>query len=374
MFDHMAMVQQFTQKNLIFAAFAASTTLQCRRLARATVFPHNVALFSGGDCVMWFRNLQLYRLGRPFEMTPEELEARLQANAFQGCKRMDMLATGWAAPLGRHGQQLVHAANGYIMLCARKEEKIIPAGVVRQLLEDKIAEVEAAEGREIYRREKLRMKEEIIVDLLPRALTRISNQFAYIDVRQNLIIIDSASPAKAEALISQLRTTLGRLPATPVKSKQSLSGLMTRWLGGEQLPRDFQMGGECELRHPQPDGGVVSCKHQDLGASEVRNHVKQGKYAVKLALLWKDRLSCVLHDDLSIKRLRFEDIVREAESETEADDPVSRFDLDFSIMVLELAAFLPALMAALGGEALPESDLEAAPPRVAARSADLEPA
>jgi recombination associated protein RdgC len=126
------------------------------------------------------------------------------------------------------------------------------------------------------------------------------------------------------------------------------------------------LGSECELRHPQPDGGVVSCKHQDLGAGEVRNHVKQGKYAVKLALLWKDRLSCVLHDDLSIKRLRFEDIVREAESDTEADDPVSRFDLDFSIMVLELAAFLPALMNALGGEAVPESDAGDAPVRVAA--------
>jgi recombination associated protein RdgC len=323
---------------------------------------------------MWFRNLQLYRLGRPFEMTPEELDARLQAHAFQGCRRMDMLATGWAPPLGRHGRQLVHAANGYIMICARKEEKIIPAGVVRQLLEDKIVEVEAAEGREIYRREKLRMKEEIIVDLLPRALTRISNQFAYIDVRQNTIVIDSASPARSEALISQLRTTLGRLPATPVKTRQSLSGLMTRWLGGESPPGDFALGGECELRHPQPDGGVVSCKHQDLGASEVRNHVKQGKYAVRLALLWKERLSCVLHDDLSIKRLRFEDIVREAESETGADDPVSRFDLDFSIMVLELAAFLPSLIAALGGEALPQADSGDAAVRAAAPGGVLEPA
>lgn len=323
---------------------------------------------------MWFRNLQLYRLGRPFDLTPEELEARLQANAFQGCRRMDMLATGWAPPLGRHGQQLVHAANGYIMICARKEEKIIPAGVVRQLLEDKVAEVEAAEGREIYRREKLRMKEEIIVDLLPRALTRISNQFAYIDVRQNTIVIDSASPARAEALISQLRTTLGRLPATPVKTRQSPSGLMTRWLGGESLPADFALGGECELRHPQPEGGVVSCKHQDLGASEVRNHVQQGKHAVRLALLWKDRLSCVLHEDLSIKRLRFEDIVREAESETASDDPVSRFDLDFSIMVLELAAFLPRLIAAFGGESVPGKEAGEDPVQTAVRAEALEPA
>jgi len=315
---------------------------------------------------MWFRNLQLYRLGRPFDLSPEDLEARLQADAFQGCKRMEMLATGWAPPLGRHGAQLVHAANGYILICARKEEKIIPAAVVRQMLEDRVAEVEAAEEREIYRREKLRMKEEIIVDLLPRALTRITNQFAYIDVRQNYIVVDSASPGKAETLISQLRTSLGRLPATPVKCRQSISTLMTRWLGGERLPHDFSLGNECELRHPQPGGGVINCKHQDLGAGEVRNHIKQGKLAFRLALQWKERLSCVLHDDLSIKRLRFEDIVREAESETEADDPMSRFDLDFSIMVLELAAFLPSLLAALGGEADPAADAVETPAHAAA--------
>ena len=267
---------------------------------------------------------------------------------------MDMQSYGWTAPLGRHGQQLVHAANGYIMICARKEEKIIPAGVVKQLLDDKVATIEAAEARELYRREKMRMKEEIIVDLLPRALSRISHQFAYIDVRNNLLIVDSASPAKAEALISQLRNTLGRFPASPVKIKQSLSACMTRWLNGEALPRDYVLGGDCELKHPDPDGGVISCKHQDLEAGEVRNHIKNGKFAVKLALQWNERLTFVLHEDMSIKRLRFEDIIKEAESETEADDAVSRFDLDFSLMVLELAAFLPGLLEALGGEDAPE--------------------
>ena len=304
---------------------------------------------------MWFKNLQLYRLGQAFDLTPEAFDERLRADAFKGCNRMDMQTAGWTPPLGRHGRQLVHAANGYIMICARKEEKIIPAGVVKQLLDDKVAGIEAAEAREIYRREKMRMKEEIIVDLLPRALTRISDLFAYIDVRNNLIVVDSASPAKAEALISQLRSTLGRFPATPVKTIQSLSGLMTRWLGGEPLPRDLLLGGDCELKHPDPDGGVISCKHQDLEAGEVRNHVKNGKFAVKLALHWKERLSFVLHEDFSIKRLRFEDIIKEAESDTDADDPVSRFDLDFSLMVLELAEFFPQILVALGGEEVSEN-------------------
>ena len=309
---------------------------------------------------MWFKNLQLYRLGQTFELSPELLDERLQSDAFKGCNSMDMLTYGWAPPLGRHGKQLVHAANGYMMICAQKEEKIIPASVVRQLLDDKVGEIEANEGREIYRREKMRMKEEIIVDLLPRALTRISNQFAYIDIRNQLMIVDSASPAKAETLIGQLRTTLGRFPATPVKTRQSLSGLMTHWLGDGTLPRDFELGEECELKHPDPDGGIISCKKQDLEAGEVHNHIKNGKLAVKLALQWKERLSCVLHEDLSIKRLRFEDIIKEEESDTEADDPITRFDLDFSLMVLELAAFIPELLEALGGEALPDGEEAAA--------------
>jgi len=307
---------------------------------------------------MWFKNLQLYRLGQPFDLTPEAFEERLRADEFKGCNSMDMLTYGWAPPLGRHGQQLVHAANGYIMICARKEEKIIPAGVVKQLLDDKVATIEAAEAREVYRREKMRMKEEIIVDLLPRALTRISNLFAYIDVRNDLIIVDSASAAKAETLIGQLRNTLGRFPATPVKIKQSLSVLMTRWMNGEPLPPDFVLGGDCELKHPDPEGGVINCKHQDLEAGEIRNHIKNGKYAVKLALQWKERLSLVLHEDLSIKRLRFEDVIKEAESD--ADDPISQFDLDYSLMVLELAEFFPQLLAALGGEDFPE-DVPAKP-------------
>ncbi len=57
---------------------------------------------------MWFKNLQLYRLGKTFDMDPEVFDGRLQADAFKGCNSMDMLTYGWAPPLGRHGQH-IHA-------------------------------------------------------------------------------------------------------------------------------------------------------------------------------------------------------------------------------------------------------------------------
>ena len=124
------------------------------------------------------------------------------------------------------------------------------------------------------------------------------------------------------------------------------------WLNGEPLPDELDLGTECELKHPDPACGVVSCKHQDLGAGEIRNHIKNGKYATRLGLQWKERLSFVLHEDMSIKRLRFEDVIKEAEDDTVADDAATRFDLDFTLMTLELAEFLPDLFAMLGGEEL----------------------
>ncbi len=302
---------------------------------------------------MWFRNLQLYRLGQHLDLPPEALDERLQSAAFRGCGRLELTASGWVPPLGREGRQLVHAAGGYVMICSRKADKIIPAGVVKQLLDDKVAEMEAAESREVYRKERQRMKDDIIHGLLPNALTRHTDQYAYIDTRNDLVVVDSPTPARAEALISLLRTTLGSLKANPVKVKHSISHTLTRWLGGERLPPGFALGEECELKHPDPDGGVITCRHQDLAAGEIRNHLKNGKYAVRLAIHWKDRLSCLLQEDLSLKRLRFGDVVTQGE-DADADDAATRFDLDFSLMTLELNEFTAQLLRALGGEEAPD--------------------
>jgi len=302
---------------------------------------------------MWFRNLQLYRLDQHFDLSPETLDKRLLKQAFRECNPGETATAGWAPPLGRNGQQLVHAANGRIMICARRAEKIIPASVVRQLLDDRVAEIEATESRDVHRREKIRLKDDIVVDLLPRALIRITNQYAYIDTTSDLLVADSASATRAEALISLLRDTLGNLAASPVQVKHSGRDIMTGWLEGKPLPAGFELGEDCELMHPDPEGGVISCKRQDLSATEIRNHIKSGKYAVKLGIHWKQRLSCILHEELSIKRLRFEDIITDEADDTSADDPATRFDVDFSLMTLELSDFLPAMLHALGGEHRP---------------------
>lgn len=300
---------------------------------------------------MWFRNLQLYRLTEPFSLDAEQLHAALGERIFHPCGGLDTFRLGWTSPLGRDSELLTHASNGRIMLCMRREDRILPGSVVREALEEKVEQIEAEEGRPLSRKEKTRLKDEIIVDLLPRAFTRSSLLYAYIDPQAGWVIVDSASPRKAEDLLSLLRETLGSLKVRPMQVQQLPGAVLTGWLT-DSPAQSFEIGDECELREPVEQGSIIRARRQDLGSDEIRVHLDAGKQVAKLAVDWNERIGCVLCDDLSIKRLRFLELVLEEAADVDADDAVARFDADFALLTLELSRFIPALLDAFGGEDL----------------------
>ena len=102
---------------------------------------------------MWFKNLQLYRLPRGFEYSPEQLHDKLQERAFRPCGSLEAASYGWVPPLGREGTQLTHGSGGFVMVCARKEERVLPGQVVREELADKVSAIEAQQGRPVSRKE-----------------------------------------------------------------------------------------------------------------------------------------------------------------------------------------------------------------------------
>ncbi|MEJ1336432.1 MAG: recombination-associated protein RdgC, partial [Candidatus Sedimenticola sp. (ex Thyasira tokunagai)] len=185
---------------------------------------------------MWFKNLQLYRLTQPFDLSSEALHEALQERASRECGSLEMSVLGWHFPLGRHGSQLTHAVGNCIMVCVRKEEKVIPSSVVRDLLDEKVASVEEQEARKVRRRERDELKDELMTNLLPRAFVKSNLTYAYIDTKDHWLVVDAASPGRAEELISLLRETLGTLPLKPLEVAQSPTSVMTSWLNGTPPP------------------------------------------------------------------------------------------------------------------------------------------
>jgi len=298
---------------------------------------------------MWFKNLCLYRLTKPFDLTAEELDEKLSERIFRPIGKLEIAFTGWAEPLGDAGSQLVHSSGGCMMLCTRKEEKILPAAAVRELLDARAQEIEDKEGRKVRGKEKQRLKDEVLMDMMPRAFSKNNRNYAYIDTRQGWMIIDSGNFNRAEEFISLLRETLGSFPVVPITVASAPSAIMTDWLTKDTSPTDISIDDEVELRDPEQDGGIVKIRRQSLSSDEISVHLEAGKLVTQLALTFDDRMSFVLNEQLQVKRIRFTDTVLEEAEDTTADTAAERFDADFALMNLEFSRFIPRLLEIFGG-------------------------
>ena len=296
---------------------------------------------------MWFKNLHIYRFNKPFDYSAESLERVLQEQTFEACGNHDFSRYGWVPPLGRHSEMLTHSCNGYIMICARKQEKILPAAAVNEQVEEKVVELEASQGRNVYRKEKRNIKEDVIHTLLPRALTRSFHLYAYFAPKQKLLIIDTPSSTKAEEFLEHLRASLGSLPVVPLACHSDAAEIMTQWLQG-RAPDGFDLDRECELRNLMESSNIVRCRGQELESDEVLGHIKAGKRVIQLAVNWREAIHFLLTEDFRIKRLKFDDRIRE-EAQSEEQDFAVQFDQDFAVMTLQLSHLIDELLEAFGG-------------------------
>lgn len=299
---------------------------------------------------MWFKNLTLFRLIEPLDLMDEHITTRLERFVFQPCPSYLPSAAGWVPPLGRKAVDLVHGVAGKWLLCLRTEEKILPASVLSQAVAEQVTAIEDQENRSVRRRERQELRDRLLQAWLPHALLRSRYGYAYLDPQQRWLVLDSVSPRGVEEMTGFLRKSLDSLPITPVKVQRSVTATMTAWLAEGQAPPDFAFGDSCELRESGEPAGIIRCRGQDLTSDEIRAHLAAGKQVARLGLIWKDRVSFVLDEALTLRRLRFLEIVEEAAKESAADSHEARFDTEFALMTGELGLLLPRLLELFGGD------------------------
>ncbi len=301
---------------------------------------------------MWFKHLHLYRLHDAPELDAAQLEEALAEQAFRPLGGSEARRLGWCAPAGRAGTQLLHELQGQRLITALRQERLLPAAVVKEELEKRVEAVETAEGRKLRRQEKLTLKEQVYEELLPRAFVRSQKVDLWWDTRRGLIAVNTSSRKRAEELLDLLRETLGSLKVTPLASQTLPMRAMTTWLGdAASRPEDMALGDQVELK-AKGDDGVLRARQVDLDSDEIQQLLEGDRQASKLALGLEGRLTFVLHDDLAIKSLRFDDaLVDEASQTDDGDDALVRLETDFMLMTQALSDGIERLLAWLGGEA-----------------------
>lgn len=300
---------------------------------------------------MWFRNLRLYRLPRGFKLDLADLDARLAKRPLARCGSFEMVSRGWVFPC--HEGVFVHAVNRQWLLALGVEQKLLPATVIRQTAQERVAGIEAEQGRKVGRKEMRDIVERVTEELMPRAFSQRRTTWAWLDPVHGWLAVDAGSDARADEFMEVLLATLADVALRPLQTQVSPMAAMTGWLAGGESPAGFTPDSDLELRAASASQAAIRYVHHDIGGPEVAAHIAAGKLVTRLGMTWNDKLSFVLTDKLHLKRLAFLDVLKEQAGQS-AEDADERFDADFTLMAGELAQLFDDLLAALGGEQKPQ--------------------
>jgi recombination associated protein RdgC len=254
---------------------------------------------------------------------------------------------GFDSPRGNGS--LVHVVNKQMLLLLGTEKKLLPSTVVNQVAKARAAEMEEQQGFPPGKKAMKELKERVHDELLPRAFTIRSNVWTWIDPVNGWLVVDAASPAKADDVIKLLLKAVDRMPLESLRVQRSPVGVMTAWLQDDEAPAGFTVDMDTELRATGDSKAAVRYVRHTLEPEEVRRHIAAGKQCTRLAMTWDSKISFVLTEALAIKGVKPLDVLKENDAVTRNDD--ERFDGDFMLMTGELSQLLKDVVEALGGEA-----------------------
>tara|TARA_B100001094_G_scaffold295291_1_gene316534 strand:- start:14246 stop:15136 length:891 start_codon:yes stop_codon:yes gene_type:complete len=295
---------------------------------------------------MWFKNILIFKFNKPCTLTAEQLEHALDAFKFHPCASQEKQRIGFTPVLGKTAQQLVHTVAEQHFVSMTKEEKHIPTHVIQEALQERIEALEEKEGRFLRKQEKQALKDDVIIQLLPRAFSRYSRAHALILPQENILLVDAPSRSQAEAMLALLRKALGSLPVVPLEFEQSVSHTLTEWIKQGHAPQPFSLLQEAELKDISEEGAVVRLKQQELHEKEVIAHLEAGKMVEKLALEYNDATQFILTKDGSLKRLKFSKELTSTHDELK-DNPQAHLDANLNLMSHEIKQILNHLMGCL---------------------------
>lgn len=295
---------------------------------------------------MWFKQIQYFHLKTGLPYQPEYLTQALEGLLFEPCLPSLPVGMGFVPPLDQIDAPLVHAANGYMMVCLQVEEKILPSTVVRQALIERIKIIEHTQGRKVPYKEKQALQSDIISTLLPRAFSRLKQLYAYVDTKNSCLILNAAHPKEIGYFLNSWKKVLpDHSPVIP--ELKDLSFVLTDWLQNHSYPQSFAIEKACVLQDPSQQSRTIRCQQQNLSATPIQSLLTDGCQVKQLALSWQDRVNFNLTSEFLLRGLDFQDKLQSSDA-GDAQTEQQQFDVDFILMtqaVSELMLDLLALVA-----------------------------
>ena len=247
---------------------------------------------------MWFNNALIYQ----YELSEDsDLNASLKEESLKPCPPHARFIYGW---LKAFADEMVHEVAGSSMICMGKEERILPRGVIKKMLQERIQMIEQQQGRTVKRAEKAQIAEDLEFELLPKSFCVQKRLSALLDTVNKRLIINTSSATQAAQLTAFLRKTAG-VNIEPLAPGENLALRFAEWINTpEYIPADFQLASDCVLFSLADEKKRVHCKGYELPAEEILTLLAQGMATAEISLIWKERIQFTLTHEFVFKRLK----------------------------------------------------------------------
>ncbi|HHF7349295.1 TPA: recombination-associated protein RdgC [Legionella feeleii] len=292
---------------------------------------------------MWFNNALIYHY--EFKEQPDLMTAMAE-EILKPCPPHARFIYGW---LPAYADELVQEVAGCSLICLGKEERILPRGVIKRMLEERIQTIETQQGRTIKRAEKAQLAEDLEFELLPKSFCVQKRLFAMLDTVSHRLIINSSSNNQASQLTALLRKSLPGLHLEPLPLNENLALRFAQWLSNpELLPPSFQLASDCLLFSLDNEKKRVNCKGYELPAEEILTLLAQGLGVAEISLVWNERIQFTLTQDLTFKRLKSLDyLIDEFNEIQELEEEYLQRDAALTLLSGELRHLTNDLLAGL---------------------------
>jgi recombination associated protein RdgC len=212
------------------------------------------------------------------------------------------------------------------------EQRSVPGAQLDKRVAEFAAIVERETGRKPGKAQRRELKDQALMELLPRAFPRQTK--VPVALLGDLLVLGTSSATRADE-VTTLLAQCG-LSIAPLQTEMSPATLIHGWLhDGAPDWDEFDLGDACSLKGEGPDSKAVRYKNADLTVPEVKAHLLAGLRPTELALCWGRGVTFTLTDAGVLKGLDL------------AQPFTGEFDGDVVMFKAQMTALLRDLIGAL---------------------------
>ncbi len=285
---------------------------------------------------MFFKNITAFRIKNEIDVL--SLEKNLTAMSFKPIDGLTKATRGFVNPLIKSSEASYHSLSNLLVFCLQKEEKILPASVINNELQNRIEDLEMA-GKTIAKSQKTEMKEMIEQQLLPQAFSNYKKLFGYFDFENKYLVFNSASDKQIDECLELLRRCCDFLEIEPIIEDETK--LLTDWLINNTHSADIELGDKFKVVSDIGKGLTsISYKGDDILTEQIKSFIESGGNVTELAMIWADKLSMTITSKLQFKTIKFLDTLKEQNDDSL--DGIYKSEADILIMSDAFASLFAA--------------------------------